>query len=217
MTAQRITNRLVLTTATAAAALFLAGCGGGGTPQAQTSSTAASPLATTSSQPATSAAPPATASPSSPAAPAAAPAPQAGPGLCKAAGLTGTVDSTGGGAAGSVYMTLILTNSGAEPCLLRGYPGVSLTADANGEPIGAPAARDEAAPAVDVLLAPGQAGTATLRYTQARNYTDCAVVPAAGFRIYPPEDTASLFIAQPRDACSNPGTQLLTIGAFQAS
>ncbi|AOT05449.1 hypothetical protein ASPU41_08715 [Arthrobacter sp. U41] len=114
-------------------------------------------------------------------------------------------------------MTLILTNSGAEPCLLRGYPGVSLTADANGEPIGAPAARDEAAPAVDVLLAPGQAGTATLRYTQARNYPDCAVVPAAGFRIYPPEDTASLFIAQPRDACSDAGTKLLTISVFQAS
>nr|ADJ67261.1 putative tetR family transcriptional regulator [uncultured bacterium] len=40
--------------------------------------------------------------------------------------------------------------------------------------------------------------------------------PAAGFRVYPPEDTASLFIAQPRDACSDTATQLLTIGAFQA-
>ena len=224
MTAQRITNRLAFTTAAAAAALFLAGCGGG-TPQAQTSSTAASPLATTSSQPATSPAPTDTSAasatnvPSVPNPPAAAPAqpPAAGPGLCKASGLAATIDSTGGGAAGSVYMTLILTNSGAEPCLLRGFAGVSLTADANGEPIGAPAARDDATPAADVLLAPGQAGTATLRYAQARNYTDCTVVPAAGFRIYPPEDTASLFIPQPRDACSNPNTKLLTIGVFQAS
>ena len=32
------------------------------------------------------------------------------------------------------------------------------------------------------------------------------MTPAAGFRVYPPEDTASLFIAQPRDACSDAGT-----------
>jgi hypothetical protein len=113
-------------------------------------------------------------------------------------------------------MKLILTNSGTEPCLLKGYAGVSLTADANGDPIGAAAVRDESTPAGDVLLAPGQAGTATLRYSQAANHPDCIMAKAAGFRVYPPEDTASLFIAQPRDACSDTATQLLTIGAFQA-
>jgi len=209
MTAQRINNRLVFTTAAAAAALFLAGCGTG-TPQSQTSSTPASSPASSASQSAAAAAGPGSATPS----PAA--STPAGPALCKAAGLTATTDATGGGAAGSVYMQLILTNSGAEPCRLVGFAGVSLTADANGEPIGAPAARDEATPAADVLLAPGQAGTATLRYTQARNYSDCTVVPAAGFRIYPPEDTASLFIAEPHDACSNAGINVLTIGAFTA-
>ena len=211
-------NRVVITTAAAAALLFLAGCGAG-TPQAQTSSTAA-PLATTSSEPATSAVP-TTSTPTAAgttSAPAAAPAQPvpAGPGLCKASGLAAAVDSTGGGAAGSVYMQLILTNTGAGPCLLRGYPGVSLTADPTGDPLGAPAERDASTPAADVLLAPGQAGTATLRYSQARNHADCVVVPAAGLRVYPPEDTASLFIAQPRDACSDTATQLLTIGAFQA-
>ena len=214
MTAQRTHTRLVFTTAAAAAALFLTGCGAG-TPQAQTSSTpASSPAspASSASQPATSAA--ATGPASS--APAPAVSTPAGPGLCKAAGLTATIDSTGGGAAGSVYMTLILTNSGTEPCLLKGFAGVSLTADANGAPIGAAAARDESTPATDVLLAPGQAGAATLRYSQAANHPDCTMTPAAGFRVYPPEDTASLFIAQPRDACSDAGTRLLTIGVFQA-
>ena len=214
MKAQRMQNRVVLSTAAAAALLFLAGCGTG-TPQAQTSSTAA-PLATTSSEPATSAAPTAAGNASPPVAAPAQSVP-AGPGFCKASGLAAAIDSTGGGAAGSVYMQLILTNSGTEPCLLRGYPGVSLTVDAAGDPIGAPAERDASTPAADVLLAPGQAGTATLRYSQARNHTDCSVVPAAGIRIYPPEDTASLFIAQPRDACSNPGTKLLTVGAFRTS
>jgi hypothetical protein len=137
--------------------------------------------------------------------------------MCKSANLTAATDSAGGGAAGSVYLQLVLTNSGAEPCLLKGYAGVSLTADANGGPIGAAATRDDSTPVTDVLLAPGQAGTATLRYTQASNYPDCARTPAAGFRIYPPEDTASLFVAEPRDACSNTGIHLLTIGAFQGS
>lgn len=213
MTAQRITNRLVFTTAAAAAALFLAGCGTG-TPQAQTSSTPSTP-STPASSPASSAPQPTATGPASAAPAPAAPTP-AGPGLCKAAGLTGSIDSTGGGAAGSVYMKLILTNSGTEPCVLKGFAGVSLTADANGAPIGAAAARDESTPAADVLLAPGQAGAATLRYSQASNHPDCTMAPAAGFRVYPPEDTASLFIAQPRDACSDAETRLLTIGVFQA-
>ena len=113
-------------------------------------------------------------------------------------------------------MQLILTNSGKEPCLLKGYAGVSLTAGADGQPIGAPATRDESAPVTDVLLAPGAAGTATLRYTQAANYPNCTKTEAAGFRVYPPNDTASLFLAQPLDACANTDINLLTIAAFQA-
>ncbi|MGM9474332.1 DUF4232 domain-containing protein [Pseudarthrobacter sp. YS3] len=114
-----------------------------------------------------------------------------------------------------MYMKLNLTNTGMAPCLLRGFPGVSLTANADGEPIGAPAARDETNPVVDVLLAPGQTGTAVLRYTQAGNYSDCTLVAAAGYRVYPPEDTASLFLPQPVNACSNANIALLSVGAFQ--
>lgn len=212
MTAQRIPKRLVTTTAAAAAVFVLAGCGAG-TPQSQTSSTPASSPATSASQPAASGA--ATAPATTPPASSAAPAP-AGPALCKADGLTAALDAAGGAAAGSLYMQLILTNSGTEPCVLRGFAGVSLTADANGAPIGAAAVRDQSGPGADVLLAPGQAGAATLRYSQAANHVDCKITPAAGYRIYPPEDTASLFIAQPTDACSDAATQLLTIGVFQS-
>ena len=114
-------------------------------------------------------------------------------------------------------MTLTLTNTGAEPCVLKGFPGVSLAADANGAPIGAPAKRDETTPAVDVLLAPGQAGAAVLRYTQAGNYPDCTIVPAAGYRIYPAgrhgipvPGTAHAGLQQRRSV------ELLTISAFAA-
>jgi hypothetical protein len=196
-----------MTTAAAAAALLLTACGPS-QPQAQETTAPA----TSSSSPGTS-----PAGTSTPAPPSSASPTMSGPALCKAASLSAATDPTGGGAAGSVYMTLTLTNTGAEPCLLKGFPGVSLTADANGAPIGAPATRDETTPVVDVLLAPGKAGAAVLRYTQAGNYTDCTMVPAAGYRIYPPEDTASLFLAQPTQAWSNAAVGLLTIGAFQAS
>ena len=201
-------HALVVTTA-AAAALLLSGCGGSST-QTQSATSPPTPSASETSQPATS-----DAATSGAAAAASSQAAQAGPALCKAGGLTATTDSTGGGAAGSVYMQLIVTNSGTEPCLLKGYAGVSLTAGADGEPIGAAATRDDSTPVTDVLLAPGKAGAATLRYTQAANYPDCTKTPAAGFRVYPPNDTDSLFLAQPLDACANTEINLLTIGAFQ--
>lgn len=207
MRSQPTKNGLVITTAVAAAALLLTACG-----PSQPQSQGTSEPASTSSTPSGSSAPATSQTPGTPP-PSSSPAP-AGPALCKAANLAVTEDSTGGGAAGSVYSQLILTNTGAEPCHLRGFPGVSLTADANGAPIGAPARQDGASPVADVLLAPGQAGAADMRYTQAGNYPDCTVTQAAGYRIYPPEDTASLFLATPRSACSNDEIELLTIGAF---
>ena len=183
-------NRLVITsvTAAAAAALLLSGCGQ--PPRASPRAPAhrrrvrlvhrpASPVRPP--RPRRRRPPPGIVRPAS-ATPASAPA---GPALCKAANLTASLDATGGGAAGSVYMQLILTNSGAEPCLLKGFAGVSLTAGANGAPIGAAATRDDSTPVADVLLAPGQSGKATLRYTQAGNYPDCTRTPAAGFRDLP--------------------------------
>ncbi|MGX1162459.1 uncharacterized protein DUF4232 [Arthrobacter sp. SLBN-100] len=210
MRSQRISHGFAITTAAAAAALLLSGCGPS-QPQSSTTpgSSSASPGETSESptQSATSSESPSATAPAS--------APAAEPALCTAAGLSAATDATGGGAAGSVYMKLNLTNTGSEPCVLRGFAGVSLAADAAGAPIGAPAIRDEATAPTDVMLAPGQTGSAVLRYTNAGNYPDCAMVDAAGYRIYPPEDTASLFLPQPTKACSNAEIMLLTIRAFQ--
>lgn len=212
MRSQRIFQGLVISTAAASAALMLSACSPGQS-QAQTTP----PAGTSSASPdATSAAPTTSAPPSSAGTPTGSETTAPGaPARCKAAGLTAATDASGGGAAGSVYMKLNLTNSGSEPCILRGFPGVSLVADAAGAPIGAPATRDESAGVVDVLLAPGQTGTAVLRYTQAGNYMDCSPVDAAGYRIYPPEDTDSLFLPQPTRACGNANITLLSTGAFQ--
>ena len=234
MRLQRIPTGLTATAAAAAVVLLLTACG----PNGQAGPQPATSTAPGNSSPSVSPADPATSIPpsaSSPETASAPPAPAEAPssaprgtvpstpkatgaavGLCRASALKASTDATGGGAAGSVYMQLILTNSGSAACHLKGFAGVSLTNSPGGEPLGAPARRDTSAPVVDVLLAPGQSGTAVLRYTQARNYADCALVPAAGFRIYPPEETASLFVAQPSDACSNASIELLTIGPFQA-
>lgn len=201
---------MVITTAAMGVALLLTACGPS-QPQSQQTDSAASPSPSSASP-----SPDGTSTTNASQPPSSAAPPPAGPTLCKAANLTAATDATGGGAAGSVYMQLLLTNSGAETCLLRGFPGVSLTADASGEPIGAPAKRDDSKPVADVMLGPGQTGSATLRYTQAANHPDCARTPAAGFRIYPPEDTASLFLPQPREGCSNASITLLSVGAFQA-
>ncbi|QDG87207.1 DUF4232 domain-containing protein [Pseudarthrobacter sp. NIBRBAC000502770] len=216
MRSQKISQGFALTTAAAAAALLLTACGPS-QPQSQTTTTPATGQASQSPTASASTPPPSSPAPatSTPASPVPATSAAGGPGLCKAAGLTAATDASGGGAAGSVYMKLNLTNKGSDPCILRGYPGVSLVAEATGAPIGSPAARDDSAGVVDVLLAPGQTGTAVLRYTQARNYQGCAAVDAAGYRIYPPEDTDSLFIPEPTTACSNADITLLSIGAFQ--
>ena len=207
MTAQRIKNGLALTAAAAAALLF-SGC----VPSNPPSPTPSEPTTTTAGPPSSAAPGTETPTPTSTTTPVPVPA---GTPRCTAASLAATTDSTGGGAAGNVSMKLILTNAGAGPCLLTGFAGVSLTAGPTGEPIGAAATFDYSSPAPELLLAPGQAGTATLQYSQAGNYPDCTRTQAAGFRIYPPEDTASLFIVQPRDACANPSIALLTVDAFQ--
>ena len=223
MRPQRNNNGLTCTTAAAALALLLTACGPsqpatqGTTEPAPGATTPSTQAAPETSPPASSSASPSQTQPASPTSTSAAPqSTAAGAQLCKASGLKATTDATGGGAAGSVYMELILTNSGKAACHLKGFAGVSLTTGPNGQPIGAPAQRDTSVAVQDVLLAPGKSGTAVLRYTQAGNYPDCTKTAAAGFRIYPPEDTASLFVARPSDACSNASIQLLTIGAFQA-
>lgn len=136
--------------------------------------------------------------------------------LCKAADLAGSLDGSGGGAAGHVYFKLMVSNKSAVNCILDGYSGVSMVNASAQTPIGAPADRDPSAPSMGpITLAPGQKATAVLRYTQAANYQDCQRVQADSIMVYPPSATDRLVIAQPLTACSNPGINLLTIGAFQ--
>ncbi|MGP9501542.1 DUF4232 domain-containing protein [Specibacter sp. AOP5-B1-6] len=191
----------------------LAACG----PQGSTGQESAPPASTSSASP--------SASPSEPAgttgeAPTESPAPSAtatpDPALCTAASLAGALDDSGGGAAGHIYMKLVVTNSSDTECILDGYPGVSMVAAGTIDPIGAPADRDPNAPSTGpIALAPGQSSTAVLNYTQADNYQGCQHEQADSVLVYPPSATDSLEIPHPLTACGNADIKLLTIGAFQ--
>ncbi|WP_449374525.1 DUF4232 domain-containing protein [Arthrobacter psychrolactophilus] len=136
--------------------------------------------------------------------------------LCTAASLTGALDSTGGGAAGSIFMSLVLSNSSGAACILDGYPGVSLVPAGSAVFVGAPAVRNAKLPSSGpITLAPGKSATATLRYTQADNYQDCQRVETGAVLVYPPSAKDSLEIPRELTACSNAEIPLLTIGAFQ--
>ena len=140
-------------------------------------------------------------------------------GQCATADLAGTIGEGGGGAAGSVEVTIVLTNTGSRQCSLQGWPGVSFVGDGNGTQLGKPAELDRSTPHPTVVLQPGGAAKAPLRITQALNYpeADCGPKPADGFRVYPPGSTESLFIKDANvTACTSNSISLLQVGALVA-
>lgn len=203
------------------AALLLSGCGSSGGGEGTASpSPSSSPVTATGSPSATKGtdANPTTAPATS--APAATEAAEpVEPLACSAADLAGSVENTpGGGAAGSVYRTLVLTNVSADPCIAApGYPGVSYL-NASGQQIGAAAARtgDGPAAAGPLLLEPGASAAAELRETRAELYGDeCQPQQAAQLLVYPPDDTNSLTVAHEILACGNANIELLGVGTLQ--
>jgi hypothetical protein len=138
-------------------------------------------------------------------------------GQCDTGDLTGTIGKGGGGAAGSVEVTIVLTNNGSTECSLQGWPGVSFVGDGNGTQLGSAAEFDRSTPHPTVVLKPGGTAQAPLKITQALNYpeADCQPKPADGFRIYPPGSTESLFVTYGDvTACTSQSISLLAVGAL---
>lgn len=134
--------------------------------------------------------------PASAAAPTSAPATPAAGGVsrCTTAELRGSL-GTGDAGAGSVFRPLLLTNTGTRTCELVGFPGVSYVAGDDGHQVG-PAAEMDGPRTAQVDLAPGKAASAQVRMVNVRNVDEAACKPVAvrGLRVYPPGDTASLFV-----------------------
>lgn len=141
-------------------------------------------------------------------------APKPENGLCKAVDLQLSFGK-GGAAAGTTYRPLIFTNISDRQCVIQGFPGVSYVGGDDGHQIGAPAYRDGSkGPAI--TLQPGDQAAAVIGYATVENYDAavCRPEPAKGLRIFPPQETESMYIAfnYEETGCANdelPGNQLV--------
>jgi hypothetical protein len=108
----------------------------------------------------------------------------------------------GQGAAGSFYTPVILTNKGAKPCTMLGYPGVSYISS-SGAAVGVPASEIKGKEAT-VTLTSGGAASALLHQPNPLVFppADCHKKKASGLRVYPPGQTLSLTVATSTPVCT---------------
>jgi hypothetical protein len=152
-------------------------------------------------------------------APAASPAAPANPGSVGPAGcLTSALRASLGtaqGTAGSAYQVIILANVSGKTCALYGYPGVSFVSGVGGSQIGKDAARDRTTAPKVVTLAPGHSGSFALRVVDAAALpaASCDPVTANWLKIFPPENTAALYVGYTAHACASKTASILTTRA----
>jgi hypothetical protein len=200
-------RRVLPVVALTAAALALSGCGGTTSSGSGTAGSTTTVTETPSDD--------ATAEPTAGQSDSSSPASPRGPAGCTTADLQVSL-SDGEGAAGSTFYAVRLTNSSDSPCRTGGFGGVSLVG-AGGRQIGAPADRTAKETTTRITLRPGQAAEATLQVANAENYPAgrCRPARAKGFRVYPPDETRSVFLARPTTACRNAGVHLLSLKPYQ--
>jgi len=202
--------RAVFSPAASAAALIclaVAGCSSSASPSA-TPTTTKTVTATPSASAASSGA---NTNPSSP----------AGPVTSAVSCATSSLDvkqGLGQGYAGGVYEVIDFTNTSNAPCSLYGYPGVSLVTGPPYTQVGLAAKRSTTSAQVKLItLAPGATANALLQIVDALNYPSatCGPTKAAALKVYPPNQTAPVYLPNASEACSKP-VQTMNIGPVQA-
>ena len=139
----------------------------------------------------------------------------AGPAACATSALKIT-QSAPNGYAGGFDVTVGFTNASGTACTLYGYPGVSLVSASYAQ-IGLPATRLGAVPVKLVTLAPGATASALVQIADALNFPSpsCGAVKAAYLRIFPPNQTSSVYLANTSLTCAKPVPTLM-VTAVQA-
>ena len=196
MTAQ-VPARAMLGAAAMAGAALLAACGS----SAPASAPPSTVTVTASPNPATN---PPTGTSSTPAA--------AGAAACATSAMSVKL-GPGNGAAGSTYLPIEFTNTSGSACTLFGYPGVSFVTGVNGSQVGAAAHRDSTQPATEVTLPPGAVAHATLQIIDAENFplSTCKITPVHTLKIYPPNQTAPVFLKLASKTCTATSVEVLNI------
>ena len=124
------------------------------------------------------------------------------------------------GAAGSSYVPIRFTNRSETRCTLYGYPGVSFVTWPSGSEVGNPASRMPltAGPAHVVTITPGSTANAVLQVADAGNYPTSACQPASApyLRVFPPGQTAALYVRNGYRACASRGVTILHVEPVQS-
>jgi hypothetical protein len=200
-----VSGRLAVAVAASACVAAAVGCASSGSPSSAPTATVtvtttapAAPTSAPSSAPATSLSPTAT-----------------GTSACPNGSLQ-VKQGVAQGYAGGVYEVIDFTNTSGSSCTLLGYPGVSLVSGPSNTQIGLAAKRSTATPVKLVTLASGATANALLQIVDALNYPpeSCAPTQATALRVYPPNQTASVFLPNNSNGCAKP-VQTMFIGAVQ--
>ena len=172
-----------------------------------------SPSSSPTASPASS--PPSTAAPAPPPSTPVSPAVTGSP-ACATSGLNVTL-GTPSGYAGGTYQPIVFTNTSGATCTLYGYPGVSLVSAPPYMQIGLAAKRTSTVPVKVVTLASGASASAVLQIVDALNFGSATCSPTKGafLRIYPPNQTVPVYVANQSEVCAQP-VQTLFISPVQA-
>jgi hypothetical protein len=122
----------------------------------------------------------------------------------------------GQGTAGSVYALIHFTNIGGAACTLYGYPGVSFGAGTPVAQVGLAASENPGTPRELVTLGAGGTASALLQITDAGNFSpgQCHRVTATWLKIYPPNQTAPIYLRYTSPMCAG-RVHILTVGAVR--
>lgn len=117
-----------------------------------------------------------------------------------------------GAAAGTHFLSLVLTNAGGAECTLTGFPGVSLI-DAAGQQVGSPADRNGAIMPEVVTLQPGESAHAVAGFPNYQNFPagKCSG-PSASVKVYPPDDLTALVAPLADYSCPGFSVQVVQPG-----
>ena len=197
---QRVARRALAAAALTSVAVLATACASSST----TASNNAAPTTSDSTAPATTPA-------ATPAASATTPAAPSGPSPCPTTSLRVKLGASQG-TAGSVYTTIVFTNTSTATCTLYGYPGVSMTTGQPGSQIGKPAKENPATPRQLGTLQPQASASALLRIVFAQNYpaAQCHPVTAHYLQVYPPNQTMQTYVSYHTTGCAKP-IRLMTV------
>jgi Protein of unknown function (DUF4232) len=135
---------------------------------------------------------------------------------CTTATLVMWLNAEGSGTAGSFYYKIEFVNLSGHTCTLDGYPGVSAVS-IGARQIGSPARREAAQRPRTVTLAPEAQATAIVRVVDVGALpSSCDPMAAAGFRVFPPGQSASKLVPFPFRTCSSGGQSSMSVRAISS-